>query len=377
MEIIIGMILLVSGVLAAPGVIADAIATARMASAGEFDRIDRQRDRRAARNERWASAWATRRAARRQAAGGTAEDYKPGLNAYLADMRAGWWAERIRRAQVRREQRPEWTYDPDRPGVFERAAARARQVAKVVLPAATARPEPKTQPEPAAADPLANVEPGTIRFTDSGREQWNGTDWVPAPAPGEGQPEAALPRISPPVRETHCTACGIPLAYDSSGHVSNHPDNQCVISNLTPGATQADNTNPTPAVPEGSTMSTPTDINNNADARAGFAQLEAAGHRAAEALDALEQARADIATHAPHLADAMSGNAFDREASNAAQTVADGISTRTLADWSEIIDTTIASAQAGIRHLDKYVEAEVLVNDNKIDGKTLETASSS
>lgn len=45
-------------------------------------------------------------------------------------------------------------------------------------------PKPsQPDPEPPVTPPVTDPEPGTVRFTDTGREQWDGAKWVPEPEP--------------------------------------------------------------------------------------------------------------------------------------------------------------------------------------------------
>lgn len=119
MELIIGLIFVTSWVMVAPRVIADSIATMRMSKAGEFDLLDKDRERRASRAQRRADAWAKLRAKRNRQAGGDG-DYRPGFGAYLGDIYHGFWEDQLEKRQAARAARPAYVHDPDAPTWHER-----------------------------------------------------------------------------------------------------------------------------------------------------------------------------------------------------------------------------------------------------------------
>lgn len=122
MELIIGLIFATSWVMVAPRVIADAIATNRMSKAGEFDLLDKERERRDSRAQRRADAWAKLRAKRHRQAGGDG-NYRPGFGAYLDDVYHGYWEDQLEKRQAKRAARPAYEYNPDAPKWHEKLDA--------------------------------------------------------------------------------------------------------------------------------------------------------------------------------------------------------------------------------------------------------------
>lgn len=112
LELLIGCLVVSGMLMTVPRAIADVVETVKAANAGQWDVIDRDRDRRAARTERWGKSWAALRTKRHQAAGGNGQ-YKPGARAYLGDVYSGWWADRIANRQAKREARGPVTWSPD------------------------------------------------------------------------------------------------------------------------------------------------------------------------------------------------------------------------------------------------------------------------
>lgn len=110
-------------VCSAPRAIADAITTARASKAGQWDFLDKDRDRRDAKSQRWAQrwgkAWDATRTRRHKQAGGDG-NYRPGLKAYGGDVYHGWVEDLIAKRQAKRAARQPFAYDPDAPKWHER-----------------------------------------------------------------------------------------------------------------------------------------------------------------------------------------------------------------------------------------------------------------
>lgn len=108
-ELVIGA-MVVSGVLmTVPRAVADAIATHRAAKAGQWDVIDRQRERRA---DLYREAFARTRRDRHKRIGGDG-NYRPGARDYFADLYHDWWADRLEKRRAKRAARPAYQYNPD------------------------------------------------------------------------------------------------------------------------------------------------------------------------------------------------------------------------------------------------------------------------
>lgn len=118
------------------------------------------------------------------------------------------------------------------------------------------------------------------------------------------------------------------------------------------------------------------EVNTNEEARRAFARMKDAAARGADALAALEEARAAIAASAQGLADGMSAKRFDQGATAAANEAVDAINLGTVAGWSEQLDTVQAAASKGLSDLDKYRDSEELVAAEQVDTSTLDSASS-
>ncbi|MEU7978275.1 hypothetical protein AB0B63_07055 [Micromonospora sp. NPDC049081] len=123
MELILGAMLvawLVTKTI--PTAVSDFVTTMRASKAGQWDLIDKDRDRRAARAEARRKAIADLRARRNRQAGGDGT-YRPGLAAYLADVYHGLWEDQLEARRVKRANRPPIGPDGSRPtpGVVDRA----------------------------------------------------------------------------------------------------------------------------------------------------------------------------------------------------------------------------------------------------------------
>jgi hypothetical protein len=322
-------------------VTSDAIATARAAKAGQWDLIDRDRQRRASRGERWAAAWDAVRRRRHRQAGGSG-DYRPGFGAYASDVYHGFWEDQLARRQAKRAARPEFVPDPDRRPWHERFDAavlakveRLREAWRQRQGSATEPPKPAEPPAEPPAGPAAH-EPGTWTVGDDGQR-------VPLAAATDPQPTEPEPAPEPAQQD--------PIDETSQEE-------------------PMDATDTTPAA------ATATEVQTNEDARRNFQAMADAAAEAADALVALETARAKMAAASQATADGMSAKAFDAGATAAANEAVDAIGLDTLGGWAEKIDAVRGAADKGLAGLDKYRDAEAQVAEERIDPTTLAATSS-
>ncbi len=321
----------------APRVIADAIATARASRAGAWDHIDRDRDRRATRAERradraerWAKAWADRRRARHQRAGGDG-NYRPGARECGRDVYHGMWEDLLERRNARRSARPPYEYDPNRPKWHER------------------------------------VDGAVLDKVKRAREKWGQhRGEVPPPVPWAGPPDAA-PETSPHPAPSADVPPGTWTVGDNGERVElDQPSKP--VPNPTDNPEEKAMTAPT-QTPAGDAA---TEVTNNETARQAFTNMKGAAAEAADALAVLEVAKAKLAAAANSLADGVDATRFDATATSAAHEAADAINVGTLAEWSERFDTAGTAAQSGLTALDRYLDAEDLVASEGVDAQTLE-----
>lgn len=315
----------------------DAITTTRAAKAGQWDLIDRDRQRRAEQvpwAERWAKAWAERRKARHEQAGGDGE-FRPGAREYLRDLYHGFWEDKLDHRQKRREGRPEWQYDPDgKPwharfdDAFNAKVDRLRgRWGQRAEPQSTAEPQPVPLPDP------ADLPPGT---------------WTPGPD-GERLPLTADPEPQP--AET-------PSAVDET---------------TAPTDTEPEEKD----MPEVTQAAVATEVNNNEDARRAFQEQIDAANAAADALAAYEVAQRRLSGSATAGLDGIHAKRFDRLAQASQANAADLLPASDMSQAAGAIEGIRAAAESGLAALDKYQDAEQLVNSEQVDGSTLETAASS
>ncbi len=109
MELLLGAMIVALWVKTIPGVIADAVTTLRASKAGQWDTIDKERERKdkrsAGRREAMSKAWQGVRSARNKKAGGTGQ-YRPGVGAYLSDVYHGLCEDGLEKRKVKRAARP-------------------------------------------------------------------------------------------------------------------------------------------------------------------------------------------------------------------------------------------------------------------------------
>jgi hypothetical protein len=171
-ELLIGCLIFSGVVMTTARAIGDAITTAKAAKAGEWDFLDKDRDRRA---NRWSKAWEATRRRRHKEAGGSGA-YQPGLGAYLGDVYHGWCQDLIDRRRSKREQRGPAVYDPDRKPWHERVddaafalgrRLRERWLRRGNKPAPAPAPEPDPSP-PDEEQPGEEAEPAGTRRSAAG-----------------------------------------------------------------------------------------------------------------------------------------------------------------------------------------------------------------
>jgi hypothetical protein len=345
---VIGLLVLAGCFHVTVRVVADAIATARAAKAGQWDLIDRDRQRRASRTERWTAAWDAVRKRRHRQAGGSGE-YRPGFGAYASDVYHGFWEDQLAKRQAKRAARPEYVPDPDRRPWHERFDAAV--LAKVEQLRAAwrqrqqgAAAEPPEQPTETPAEPVAH-EPGTWTVDADGER-------VPLAPSEDSRPVEPEPQPG--------TASEPADRNPTSEATENEPKQEEPMT--------APTTTPAAA--------TATEVQTNEDARRNFEAMADAAAEAAEALVALEIARAKMAACAQGTADGMSAKAFDAGATSAANEAVDAIGLDTLGGWAEKIDAVRGAADKGRAQLEKYRDAEAQVAEERIDPTTLAATSS-
>jgi hypothetical protein len=332
-------------------VTSDALATARAAKAGQWDLIDRDRQRRASRGERWAAAWDAVRARRHRQAGGTGE-YRPGFGAYAADVYHGFWEDQLAKRQANRAARPGYEPDPNRRRWHERIdeavivkvnrlreAWRRRQPGYVPQHQVSRTSAKPVESSAAPVEPVAH-DPGTWTVGDDGER-------VPLAPTGDPQPTESGPAAQPAAE---------PVQQDPIDETNREEPM---------GETAAT-----------SAAATATEVQTNEDARRNFQAMADAAAEAADALAALEVARAKMIAASQATADGMSAKAFDAGATAAANDAADAIGLDTLGGWAEKIDAVRGAADKGLAGLDKYRDAEAQVAEERIDPTTLAATSS-
>ncbi len=118
------------------------------------------------------------------------------------------------------------------------------------------------------------------------------------------------------------------------------------------------------------------EVQTNEAARRAFEQMGAGAAKLAEAAAMAEQARAQIAAAAQAAGDGMAATRFDAGATAAVADIGDTVTNDTLHRWVEAADQIGAAAQGGVDSLEKYRDAEDVVSNNNVDGRTLEPTAS-
>jgi hypothetical protein len=349
---LIAVLIMTAVAKAAPRAIADVVASLRASKAGEWDFLDRERDRRQAAAVRRAgyagrvaSAWAARRQARSVQAGGSGV-YRPGFKAYLGDVYHGVWEDRIERRQARRAARP--AYDPTAPTLVDQAVAR---VAEGIRAHRAKRLDGE------------DVEPGEVTPTVE-----------PDPAPEQASEQVAEPAAVEPA--TPDEAAMTPEPASAQPLVAGAPFAHAPTLAIVPQITEQPTTNGGDMTTSTTTAAVATEVNTNEEARRAFTEMSEAAAQLQEALVQAEAARARISAAGQATADSMTAKQFDAVATAAAQEVTDTIGLGTLAQWAEAADAVGNAAKHGLASLEKYRDAEDLVAGERIDASTLDASAS-
>lgn len=151
---------------------------------------------------------------RDRAAGGHPARY--GASDYFRDLVADFWEDmRAGRDAVRAAERADgrpvswrerWRAAMAAMDNTRQRVADAPPVRRLIDPVGVS-PEPAPvlpESEPVPAVPQSPPDVGTVRFTDTGRERWDGTSWVPVPEPIRPLPKPARPYV--PILEEDMTA---------------------------------------------------------------------------------------------------------------------------------------------------------------------------
>lgn len=125
-----------------------------------------------------------------------------------------------------------------------------------------------------------------------------------------------------------------------------------------------------------STATVAGEVNNNEDARRVFEAQIAAAAEASDLLAVYEQAQRRLDAVATSGLDGINSRRFDVQAQAAQANAADLLPASDMSQAAQAIEGIRASAEQGLAALDKYRDSEQLVNDNNVDGQTLETAGS-
>jgi hypothetical protein len=117
-----------------------------------------------------------------------------------------------------------------------------------------------------------------------------------------------------------------------------------------------------------------TEVQGNEDLRQNLTEIDAAAKQMADALAQVEAALARIKAAGSASADGVDAKKFDPGVTAAVHEINDNVSVATLSTWHELADNAQGAAQAGIQSLEKYRDAEDVVQSNNVDGSTLESA---
>lgn len=378
----LGLMVLVGAFKVGVKATADGYATMKAAGSGKFDFIDADRQRKADTRHKLAAAWAERRKLRAEQAGDATGAYRPGVKEYASDLYHGFWEDRLDRRSKTRAGRPEWQYDPDaKPWHVrfdEAVIAKGRELresraAKAAADAARRFVAPVGGKGPTAEDVS---DPQPLGFTEREAIDVAGLPGETVSRRFDGEPETDADRRFFDLRES-----GYDGWIDQDGHPVDGPPFQ---------QTEADEHLPLEQPEQintesdgGTDMTAPTDtaavageMNNNEDARRVFEAQIAAAAEASELLAVYEQAQRRLDAVATSGLDGINSRRFDAQAQAAQANAADLLPASDMSQAAQAIEGIRASAEQGLAALDKYRDSEQLVNDNNVDGQTLETAGS-
>ncbi len=363
-----------------PTALADAHAAKKAADAGEWEFLRDREARRDARAARRAD-WAERILARRRAKADGQDPKRAGLGTLLGDIYHGACEDALERRTAKRAARGDAPAAPARPGGSRRERVTEWLRAKVDKVRAARRTSPPTPPvdkpidDPDPVVPVVRNCPRTDGHDPHvwGRGQIDCPGIVEHPQPdGPANPLAPEQPPSGPHRPVPpCGTCDQPfddhIVTDLGG---DEPALVCPRQKPDPDRGDPDMTAPT------SSSAVAEEVHTNEAARRNFQQIAEGAAELQEAAAMAEAARAKMAAAAQASVDGMSATRFDAGATAAAAEAADAVSTGTLSDWCEKAEAAGSAAKAGIESLEKYRDAEDVVSNNNVDGRTLEPTAS-
>lgn len=118
------------------------------------------------------------------------------------------------------------------------------------------------------------------------------------------------------------------------------------------------------------------EVLGNEAARRAFRAMGEGAAKLAEAARMAEEARRQIAAAAEAAGDGMASVRFDAGATAAVADINDVVGTSTLTSWEETADQITGAAKDGLTALEKYRDAEDVVESNRVDARTLEPSQS-
>lgn len=311
-SLLLGLVVIVGVLTTASRSLVDTSSAAKAASAGQWATLEKIQGRRW--GQRFADAFEGRHKARHKQAGGNDGDFRPGAKAYFNDLYHAFWERRLEVAKAKRDAREPYVYDPSRRGRYWRALVdKVNQLrAKVGRPPVDKVSERGT--EGSKRQPVSLAKAGSAK---AGRK---------------GSPPAGRTAVLNE-EKTSMPGSSAAIAVDTE------------------------------------------EISTNAAMRRSLEAAEILGRELLDAVQGIEAARRRVVAAASTASDLINAARFDRTAVAAASSIADEVSTETLAEWAELADAVIEAARAGYQALDKYLDAESLVAENAVDASTLAASS--
>ncbi len=378
--------LLVSAIVTrVPAAIVDAYAAKKAADAGEWDYLKDRAAARDARAQRRAD-WAERILARRRSKAAGVKPKRAGLGTLLGDVYHGVCEDALDRRTAKRAARAPAPTTPgltggtrrDRVTEWLREQTRKADADRRPAPTTPSTDSDKQVPVTPTPDVTAPVVRNCPRTDGHDPHVW-GRGQLDCPGIVE-HPQSDGPANSPTSKQSPngahrptlpCGICDQPfddhIATDLGG---NEPALVCPRQNpeTDPGGT--DMTAPT------SSSAVAEEVHTNEAARRNFEKIAEGAAELQEAAAMAEAARAKMAAAAQASVDGMAATRFDAGATSAAAEAADAVSTGTLSDWCEKAEAAGTAAKAGLKSLEKYRDAEDVVSNNNVDGRTLEPTAS-
>lgn len=227
--------------------------------------------------------------------------------------------------------------------------------------------EPGTPGEPATATPEPNPALGSAgEQSDVPAADGSTTEPDPTPAPGV----APAPDVDPePPAEPSATEPVPASATDTPGTADAEPGEPSDQA-----AADAGDDNNTSEEPPMTTPTTAVEVNNNTDLRMLFkANLE----DARELLDLVAHMETDLNTLAysgREASDYTSSARFDASAAAAAADILSMVNAATITTWAELADTVAHTSTTGLDSLQKWLDTEQVIAEQRVDGSTLAAA---